>query len=150
MAASRGPIRVEGDARLDFARDGERYNMKFLDADVLDECDCRRGKHHCVRTAGIVRREHEHWPKDSVGQEERRVCGAIGCTSGFLWKKSCTTLEDQNQERCVTRIEEVDDIEHEKSEEQRKQEEAGGRGRAWCKEGCAKTRSPTTKRTGKN
>ena len=79
VAASRGPIRVEGDARLDFARDGERYNVKFLDVDVLDECDCRRGKHHCVRTAGIVRREHEHLPKDSVGQEERRVCGAIGC-----------------------------------------------------------------------
>ena len=33
-AASGGPIRVEGDARLEFVRDGQKCNMKVLDADV--------------------------------------------------------------------------------------------------------------------
>ena len=33
-AASGSPIRVEGDARLEFIRDGMKCSMKFLDADV--------------------------------------------------------------------------------------------------------------------
>ena len=33
-AASGSPIRVEGDARLEFVRDGKKFNRKFLDADV--------------------------------------------------------------------------------------------------------------------
>ena len=32
--ASGSPIRVEGDERLKFVRDGKECNMKFLDADV--------------------------------------------------------------------------------------------------------------------
>ena len=33
-AASGSPIHVERDARLEFARDGKKCNMQFLDADV--------------------------------------------------------------------------------------------------------------------
>ena len=33
-AANGSPIRVEGDARLEFIRDGMKCSMKFLDADV--------------------------------------------------------------------------------------------------------------------
>ena len=33
-AASDNPIHVEGDAKLEFVRDGKTCNMKFLDADV--------------------------------------------------------------------------------------------------------------------
>ena len=33
-AGSGDPIRVEGDARLEFVRDGRKCTMKFLDADV--------------------------------------------------------------------------------------------------------------------
>ena len=33
-AASSSPLRVEGDARLEFVRGGKKCNMKFLDADV--------------------------------------------------------------------------------------------------------------------
>ena len=33
-AASGGPIQVEGGARLEFVRDGNKCNVKFLDADV--------------------------------------------------------------------------------------------------------------------
>ena len=34
VAANGSPIRVEGDARLEFVPDGQKCNMKFLDADV--------------------------------------------------------------------------------------------------------------------
>ena len=34
LAAHGSPIRVEGDARLEFIRDGMKCSMKFLDADV--------------------------------------------------------------------------------------------------------------------
>ena len=34
LAADGGPIRVEGDARVEFVRDGKKCNMKLLDADV--------------------------------------------------------------------------------------------------------------------
>ena len=84
--ASGWTIRVEGDARLEFVRDGEMCNMKFLDADVKrplasvsDNVD--QGIIVVFRTEGIVHREHEHWSEDSTEQEERRVCGAIGRTS---------------------------------------------------------------------
>ena len=89
LATSSGsPIHVEGDARLELVREGKKYNMKFLDADVkrpsgFRERDYRRGKHRRVRTAGIVHREHEHWPEDSDELETRRVCGAAGRTSGY-------------------------------------------------------------------
>ena len=33
-AANGSPIRVEGDARLEFIRDGMKCSMKFLDADI--------------------------------------------------------------------------------------------------------------------
>ena len=55
LAAATGcPMRVEGDARLEFVRDGKKRNMMFLDADVkktvgFRECDCRRGTHRRVR-----------------------------------------------------------------------------------------------------
>ena len=32
-AANGSPIRVKGDAKLEFVRDGTRCNMKFLDAE---------------------------------------------------------------------------------------------------------------------
>ena len=34
LAANGSPIRSERDARLEFVRDGQMCNMKFLDADV--------------------------------------------------------------------------------------------------------------------
>ena len=61
--------------------------MKYLDSDVkrpsasvsaiVDE-----GKHRRVRSAGIVHREHEHWPEDSNEQSEECVCGAVGRSKG--------------------------------------------------------------------
>ena len=54
---------------------------------------------------------------------------------------------ETRKETCVMRIKEVDDVEHESSEEQW---EAGGRGRARRKEDYARTQSTTVKRTGKN
>ena len=76
--------RVEGDARLEVVRDGKKCHMKCLGADVTKAVGLGRGKHRRVRTAGIAHREHEHWPEDSIEHEERRVCGAVGRTSGFV------------------------------------------------------------------
>ena len=55
-AANGSPIRVEGDARLEFFLDGMKCSMKFLDADVkktvgFGECDCRRRERGRVRAA---------------------------------------------------------------------------------------------------
>ena len=36
VAASGGPIHVEGDARLDLVRDGKKCSTKFLDAVVVN------------------------------------------------------------------------------------------------------------------
>ena len=80
-AASGSPIHVEGDARLEFVRDGKKCNVKLFDADVKRPLACV-----------IVDREHEHWPEDSNDQEERRVCSAVGRTSGF-----------ENDEKCEVR-----------------------------------------------
>ena len=68
---------------LVFVLDGKKCNMKFLDAEVKSPLAPRRGKHRRVPTAGIVHRKQEHWAEDSNGQEEKRVGGAIGRTSGF-------------------------------------------------------------------
>ena len=60
------------------------------------------------------------------------------------WTK---TNKEASKEVSVTRIQEVDDVEHEKSEERRKQDEEG---RVCRNKDYAKTRSSITKRTGKN
>ena len=87
-AASGTPIQLEGDATLEFVRDGRKCNMKFEDTDRQKtvgffECECRKGKRRRVRTAGIVHREHEHGPEASKEQEARRVCGAAGRASEY-------------------------------------------------------------------
>ena len=87
-AASGSPIHVEGDARLEFVRDGKTCNLKFLDADVkrpvASVCAIVYEGNIVVfgpQESYIV--NHEHWPEDSDKQQARRVCGAAGRTSVF-------------------------------------------------------------------
>ena len=54
-AASGSPIRAEGNARLEFIRDGMACSMKFLDADV-------KGQLASVRSmGGRQRRDRGNW-----------------------------------------------------------------------------------------
>ena len=78
----------KGDARLEFVRDGRKCDVKFFDADVKRplasvSATVDEGKHCCVRTTGVVHREHGHWPEDSDEEAAWRVCGAAGRTSGY-------------------------------------------------------------------
>ena len=82
-AANGSPIRVEGDARLEFIRDGMKCSMKFLDADVkktVGFCECDRGRRERgrVRAAWVVHRERKHGAEDSNVQEDWCVRDAIG------------------------------------------------------------------------
>ena len=63
-------------------------NYGNLMAEVVSHATNRteRGKHRRVRNRN---REHERWSEGFFGQEERRVCGGTGRTSGVENDKNC-------------------------------------------------------------
>ena len=57
-----------------------------------------------------------HWPEDSDEQDARRVRGAAGRTSGYEIAEDgevCRAEHESVNQNCGTRIEEVDEVEHE-------------------------------------
>ena len=110
-----GAIQVEGDAKLEFSRDGNRCCMKCFDADVkkplasvsaivddgskqrrdwsariVHEPDRRmRRSARIVWSCGDEGNRREHWPEDFDEPEEGRVCGE----GGTSWTTTVNTKD---------------------------------------------------------
>ena len=105
-------MRVAGDPRLEFVRDGKKCNMKFWDARVekplafvsaiVDE-----GNIVVFGPQGIVHREREHWPEDSNGLEERRFVVQLDAHSGpartRMWKNLAKAVRPKHKIKLETK-----------------------------------------------
>ena len=124
---------MEGDARLEFIRDGKKCKMKFLDADVKrplasvsisarETSSCSDRGNRTSRTRALAR-------EDSNEHEDRRVCGAVGRPNGFENDERCEIRRATNERTRAFRRPALSDLNRERSKKGSMSDEHRGRGR---------------------